>query len=190
MVDKLYTGKERVLQTLTTYSNEIKEEDHSDVERKSYNYGALDALDFAIDAVEGELKESKVPALPKEVAMWIGSLKKDGATLYSVYLLIASGRLGNPIQNWVNKFKDLGEVTETIARAWLDGYIVLSDSWVVRVLEGEHSGKYVKQFNLEGNKGYYDTTTIVSEAFKFDNELKAQGVALMINGEHQEVDKI
>lgn len=190
MVDKLYTGKESVLQTLTTHLNEIKEEDHSDIERKSYNYGALDALDFAIDTVEGELKESAVPALPKEVAMWIDSLKKEGATLYSVYLLIASGRLDNPIQNWVSKFKDLGEVTETIARAWLDGYMVLSDSWVVRVLDGYYEGEYIKVFNLYGNRGHYDTTKSVSEALKFDSELKAKGVALIINGEHQEVDKI
>lgn len=135
-------------------------------------------------------KLSDLEAVRTRVSVYAGSADKDGATLYSVYLLIASGRLGNPIQNWVNKFKDLGEVTETIARAWLDGYIVLSDSWVVRVLEGEHSGKYVKQFNLEGNKGYYDTTTIVSEAFKFDNELKAHGVALMVKGEYKEVDTI
>lgn len=70
--------------------------------------------------------EPEKPFVPQFVADWIEKEKRAKSQLHSV--ISTSLNYSNHVENWIDWCKNNKKFTETIARAWLNGYEVVKES--------------------------------------------------------------
>ncbi|MCT3304354.1 hypothetical protein C6Y11_03585 [Lactiplantibacillus pentosus] len=71
---------------------------------------------------------AELPVINKGIAHWIELTKQDGKSLGDMFVDYAPKQLTDAdehmISNWVNDTKNKIVISNTLARAWLDGYTV------------------------------------------------------------------
>lgn len=126
-----------------------------------------------------ELKQQEKVIVPQFVADWIEK-NKEYLTIYGA--LDEAGNDTGDLFDWVQR-----DDMETLSRAWLDGYEVEKEAqWVV--YQQDVNKLYLQRFSIwqENNNNYsfeYDKET----AIKFTDKQKAKAVALLINGQVEEI---
>lgn len=137
---------------------------------------AYNTLELLIDQLE-EPEQEKV-VVPQFVADFITEIKPN-FNIRTVFTL--KNNKHEQGQEWALDNPDV------FARAWLDGYTVEKESqWVVK------TGKnwFFKNFESVGEYNYQAIGTgSIEEAKKFKDKLEAESVALLSDGEVEEITK-
>lgn len=167
--------------------NELIDMDGSDWE---YVEGYNAATTKAMDLIANNLCEPEKPVVPKYVARWFEDNKfRFEQSIYglSVHLYGKSRPLFSEFEHWFMGITN--KPIETLVKMKLFGYEVKKEpQWVVRH-DGRIQGSYFREFNgLDGIPFNSVLGAGLKNAYKFDSKEKAEAVALLIDGEVEEVD--
>lgn len=129
-----------------------------------------------------QLDESQKVVVPRFVDEWIKQCKKKAtlADCLKGYYETQNSIVGSAdFQNWVVD----NENDELTAKAWIFGYEVEKEpTWIVEFTD--YGGWYFT--NWKHSVMNPDGTRIKSNAYKFNDKSKAEGVALLIDGTVEE----
>lgn len=156
-----------------------------------YAEGYNAAIEKAVDLIENSLYEHKKPVVPRFVIDWFERNKDDfEQNIYD--LSVDLNRIGvSPRSEFESWFMlNQNKPTETLVKMKLYGYEVEKEpQWVVRH-DGRIKGSYFREFNgLDGAPFNSIIGASLESAYKFDSEEKAEAVALLIDGEVEELEE-
>lgn len=131
-----------------------------------------------------QLDEPEKPVVPQFVADWIEKEKRANSQLHSV--ISTSLNYSNHVENWIDWCKNNKKFTETIARAWLNGYEVVKEpKWVVKL---GNSYLYEPMADV-GSNGLIRLTRNKIEAYHFESKEMAGIHIDKFGGEAEEVQE-
>ena len=165
-----------------------KEKAIKEIKKASESFYACDYIKNKVaESIISKINEPQKVTVPKFVAEWIETYKEKGGRLsYALNHVFDNAELGLYIK------QQEGDYTETIAKAWLDGYEVEQERLYQIFMKNTTNYKnQIQQLVKQGNKWFFCGNDVHRFKSKFTKgQIEAAGFGWVFDCKGMEVEEV